>query len=75
MAAARVEGGEGVGEAQEVGAAILLGLQQVSQRLAASRRLQEHGGVDAVQRGGTRDGAEFVGDGGAARRAADATVP
>ncbi len=36
----------------EVGPALLLGLQQVAERLAAARGLHEHGGVDSVESGG-----------------------
>src|SRR2546425_7326671 len=52
LAALWVESREGVGEAQEVRAALLLGHKERAQRVAAAAGLKKHGGVDAVERGG-----------------------
>ena len=51
-ATTRVEGGERVGEAKELGPEFLLGFDQCAQRVGVPVGLQQHGGVDAVQRGG-----------------------
>src|SRR5438552_3444272 len=61
FAVAGIERGEGVGEAGEVGAAVLLGLEQGAQGVGAPALLEEHGGVDAVQGGGLMPSAEQVG--------------
>src|SRR5258708_1688335 len=52
----RVEGREGVGEAQEVGAALLLRLEKRTQGIGPAAGLEEHRGVYAVQGGGLAGG-------------------
>src|SRR5581483_1840719 len=50
LAVLGIEGGQGVREPQEVRAPADLRLQQVPQRAGGAARLEEHGGVDPVQR-------------------------
>jgi len=52
FAATRIEGREGVGQAEEGRAAVKLGLDQSAEGVGAAAGLEEHGGVDAVEGGG-----------------------
>ena len=52
MAAASVQGGERIGEAEEGRAALLFGGDQRAQGAGVAAGLKEHRSVQAVQRGG-----------------------
>src|SRR5262245_60730655 len=56
----RVESREGVGEAQEVGAALLLGFEQCAQGVGAASGLKEHRCVDAVEGGSLAGGGQAL---------------
>src|ERR1700680_4016973 len=49
LAPLRVESGEGVGETQEVGAALLLRLEERARRIGTAASLEEHCRVNAVE--------------------------
>src|SRR5579875_1037386 len=53
LAVTGVEGGQGVGEAKEVRAALGLGLEHRAQRIRLAARLKQHRDVHAVQRRGS----------------------
>jgi hypothetical protein len=50
ITAGGIKGGKGVGQSQEIRAAIDLGSEQGPQGIGAARRLKKHGRVDAVKR-------------------------
>lgn len=52
LALARVERWERVRQAQEIGSVILLGLEEISQRVRLAAALEQHRCVHAVERGG-----------------------